>query len=174
MSHQEEQAATKKITPYEKFLREAIDDGKKQLDELYNEFAKANSLRKRSIKRAIEIANQNIEITSRDLQKYVNAMSWLREPTRERDEKAEELKKVPVDEEKAATPAAKPAASVARPAPTSVAKPVVGAPSVAAQPRPTSTPVATSTPVTSTTVAKPVPSKPVEEKKETEEKKESA
>ena len=166
MSHQEEQSATKKITPYEAFLKSSLDDSKKQLDELYNEFAKANILRKRSIKREIEIVNQNIEITSKDLQKYVNAMSWLREPTHERDEKAEELKKVPVDEEKAAAPAAKPAvAPVARPTPTTVAKPTVSTPAVA-QPRPTSTPVAKPTPVTSTPVAKPVAKPAEEEKKE--------
>ena len=170
MSHQEGQVVTKNITPYEKFLRDAIEDSKKQLDELYNEFAKANSIRKRGIKREIATVNQNIELTTRDLQKYIQAMSWLREPTKERDEKAEEMNKVPVDEEKAAVPP--PAKPPTPAAPGAAPKPVVSTPATA-QPRPTSTPVVgTPKPATvGTPMAKPVPPK-VEEKKESEEKKE--
>ena len=168
MSHQEEQVVSKHVTPYEIFLRQAIEDSKKQLDELYNEFAKANAIRKRAIKQQIALVNQNIDITTKSLQKYLKAMTWLREPTKERDEKAEELRKVPVDEEKPAAPAARPPAAVAP-------KPSTPPPSVSSPPRPTSTPVGAQSkpPAVGTPVAKPV-QKPEEEKKESEEKKDSS
>ena len=168
MSHQEEQAVGKHVTPYETFLRQAIEDSKKQLDELYNEFARSNAIRKRVIKQQIAIVNQNIDITTKSLQKYLNAMTWLREPTKERDEKAEELRKVPVDEEKPAPP--KPAAPAA-----AAPKPATPAPSVSAQPRPTSMPVGAPSkpPTVGTPIGKPV-QKPEEEKKESEEKKDSS
>ncbi len=173
MSHQEEQAVGKRVTPYEIFLRQAIEDSKKQLDELYNEFAKSNAIRKRAIKQQIALVNQNIDITTKSLQKYLNAMTWLREPTKERDEKAEELRKVPVDEEKPAAP--KPAAPAAKPPAAAAPKPSTPPPSVSGPPRPTSTPVGAQPkpPTVGTPVAKPV-QKPEEEKKESEEKKDSS
>ena len=173
MSHQEEQAVGKHVTPYEIFLRQAIEDSKKQLDELYNEFANSNAIRKRTIKQQIALVNQNIDITTKSLQKYLNAMTWLREPTKERDEKAEELRKVPVDEEKPAAP--KPAAPATKPPAAAAPKPSTPPPSVSASPRPTSTPVGASPkpPTVGTPIGKPV-QKPEEEKKESEEKKDSS
>lgn len=185
MAHQEEGLVTN-VTPYEKFLREAIQEKKKELDALYDEFAHANRFRKQAIKRRIDQVSQNIDITSKDLDKFMSGVSWLREPTKERDEKAEKLKEVPVDEEKASALAAKPtqtaAPAVAKPA-TPVAKPVGGQPTATPS---ASTPLrspSTSTPVVGTpkpsiaSTPKPEETKPAqkaEDKKPSEEKKDSA
>jgi hypothetical protein len=189
MSQQQEQIQERHITPYETFLREAIEKTKKERDELYNQFAHANPVMRAVIKRSIERATQNIEITTKELQKYSSGTSWLREPSKERDEKAEELKKVPVDEVKAPapTPVAKPIAP-ATPAGTAKPAPV---PQLAAAPKPVATQPAQavaspSPPAPAPNVSKPVstetkqdskppePQKPTEQKKSTDSKEQSA
>lgn len=114
-------------TPYEKYVRENIDAERQNLDNLYNEFAKANSLEKQVIKRRIDETLQNIDLLQQELRKYGAGLTWLREPSKNRDDKASHLEKI--QEEKPATPppAAKPAAAGQRPtigAP--VGKPQVG------------------------------------------------
>jgi hypothetical protein len=145
--------ASLNLTPYEKYLFESIEQEKKNLDNLYDKFAHSGPLNKQLLKRKIDETLQNIGLLSKDLEKYRVGLSWLREPSKERDEKAESLEKIQEE------PQAKPAASPAKPAaaPTaprpSVGTPVVGTPT----PRPTvGTPQASSprprvgTPVVST------------------------
>ena len=139
-------------TFYEKFLQESLEETRKQLDELYNEFARSNSVRKQALKLQIDEAKQNIEILSHDLEKYDQGLSWLREASKNRDFKSEHLEKVQVAEAEnkpAPQVPARPAAG-AQTAPTrpmvgtpvggtrpTVGKPVVGTPA-ASQPIPPS------------------------------------
>jgi len=110
-------------TPYEEYLKQSITLEKARLDSLYNEFAKSNPIRKQLLRAKIEEATQNIDLLSRDLDKYMNGLSWLREPSHERDEKAEHLPKL---EKEAAAPL--PAATAAKPG--QAAKPVVARPTI--------------------------------------------
>jgi hypothetical protein len=148
-------------TPYEEYLRQSLIEERARLDSLYNEFAKSNPIRKQLLKGKIDEALQNIDLLSKDLDKYMNGLSWLREPSKERDEKAEHLPKLE-KEEAAPTPQAKLAAPgqakpvVARPtigkpigstssaSAPAVARPAVGAP-VASRPK-IGTPVGTPSP----------------------------
>jgi hypothetical protein len=84
-------------TPYEQFLRENLEAEKKKAEALALRYAEARGLRKIALKRDLDRLNQNIQILSSDLQKYVHGLEWLREPTKERDEKAEHLKPVPAE-----------------------------------------------------------------------------
>jgi hypothetical protein len=111
-------------TPYEQFLRQSIEDQKAERDKLFNEFAHANPLRKQLVKRKIEEINQNLSLLSADLEKYKEGLEWLREPSKERDEKAEHLPKL-AKEEAAPAPAAAPAAGGPKPA---VSRPTIGKP----------------------------------------------
>ena len=128
------------LTPYEKFVRQNLEDEKKRLDQLNEQYVKAGFLKKIQIKRELDQLNQNILQLSADLKNYESGLSWLREPSEERDETAESLKPVPIEAITAQAP--KPAAPVvgqARPAPTvgtrapssapPVGRPVVGQPS---------------------------------------------
>ncbi len=121
-------------TPYEKYVREGIDAEKRNLDNLYNEFAKSNSINKQVVKRKIDETIQNIELLQKQLEKYGAGLSWLREPSKERDEKAEHLEKIQEEPQKPATapstPAAKPTVGSPRPSVgTPVgAKPAAGTP----------------------------------------------
>ena len=90
-------------TPYEKYVREGIDAEKKNLDDLYNEFAKSNSMNKQIVKRKIDESIQNIELLQRELEKYGAGLSWLREPSKDRDEKAEHLEKIQEEPQKPAS-----------------------------------------------------------------------
>ncbi len=115
-------------TPYEKYVRENIDAEKRKLDSLYDEFARSNSLTKQVLKRRIDETLQNIELLQKDLEKYGAGLSWLREPSKDRDVKAEHLEKIQ-EEKPAPPPATKPASGAPRPtvgAP--VGKPSVGTP----------------------------------------------
>lgn len=113
-------------TPYEEYLNQSIVEERARLDSLYNEFAKSNPIKKQILKRRIEEAIQNIDLLSKDLGKYKNGLSWLREPSKERDEKAEHLPKLEKEE---AAPVAKPAAApAAQPARAAVARPTIGKP----------------------------------------------
>ena len=78
-------------TPYEEYLRQSLVDERARLDSLYNEFAKSGPVRKQILKGKIDEALQNIDLLSHDLDKYNSGLSWLREPSKERDEKAEHL-----------------------------------------------------------------------------------
>ncbi len=121
---------TAHTTPYEKYVRENIELEKKHLDDLYTEFAHSGELRKEIVKRRIAETNENIELLSEELEKYSHGLSWLREPSKERDEKAEHLDKIQ-EEPQAQKPAAPAAAST-------TAKPTVGTPRPSVgTPRPT-------------------------------------
>ena len=109
-------------TPYEKYVREGIDAEKRNLDNLYNEFAKSNSINKQVVKRKIDETIQNIELLQKQLEKYGAGLSWLREPSKERDEKAEHLEKIQEEPQKPATAPSTPAA-----------KPTVGSPGTSCQ-----------------------------------------
>src|SRR5271165_4100225 len=112
-------------TPYEEYLRRSITSEKARLDSLYNDFAKSNPIKKQILKRQIAEAIQNISLLSTDLAKYGHGLSWLREPSKEREEKAEHLPKL---EKEAAAPApAKPAAAPG-PAKPAVTRPTIGKP----------------------------------------------
>ena len=146
-------------TPYETFLRESLEEKKKQLELLTAQIQRSGSLRKRMLKGRLDEINQNVQILSSDLEKYGHGLSWLREPTKERDEKAEHLGPVDVSAIIGQVkPAAPPVAT--RPAPAVGASPSVGTP------RPTSVavgkPVAqVGTPRPSVPVGQPKPSVPV-------------
>jgi hypothetical protein len=114
-------------TPYERYVLESIEQEKKNLDSLYDKFAHSSILNKQLLRRKIDETLQNIELLSKDLEKYRAGLSWLREPSKERDEKAQSLEKI--QEEPQAKPAAvKPAAAPSAPRP-SVGTSVVGTPS---------------------------------------------
>ncbi|MGI0090453.1 MAG: hypothetical protein ACREBS_01970 [Nitrososphaerales archaeon] len=125
-------------TPYERYLRQSIEDEKKHLDNLYTEFARSNSVRKQFLKQKIEETTQNIMLISRDLEKFGRGLSWLREPSKERDDKSERLEKISEQEPPARAPAAKPPAmgtgTPARPSPSSAPRPVIGTPMPTARP----------------------------------------
>jgi hypothetical protein len=140
-------------TQYEKYVCANIDAEKQHLDNLYNEFAKANSLNKQVLKRKIDDTIQNIELLQKELEKYGAGLSWLREPSKERDEKAEHLEKI--QEEKPAAPPPTPAVGTPRP---SVGTPVGARPQVGTQvgtPRPQVGAPVGSKPQVGTPVAKP-------------------
>ena len=131
------------ITPYEKFLRQSIEDQKKELDQLYNRFAHAHSIEKRLLKSQIDKTIQNIDIVQKELQKYVEGLAYLREPSKIRDQKAENLGEL----EETAPPkpqaqAAAPAAPGARPV---IGRPVIGKPVGQAIPAPVPKPAAQAT-----------------------------
>ena len=109
-------------TPYEGYLKQSISEEKARLDSLYNEFAKSNPIKKQILKHQIAEAMQNIELLSADLGKYGHGLSWLREPSKERDEKAEHLPKL----EKEAIPTA----AAAKPVTPGQAKPVSTRPTI--------------------------------------------
>ncbi|MHB2036753.1 MAG: hypothetical protein ACYCPW_08450 [Nitrososphaerales archaeon] len=124
-------------TPYERYIRESIDEEKKNLDNLYNEFAKSNSINKQIVKRKIDITNQNIELLKQELEKYGVGLSWLREPSKDRDEKAEHLEKIQEEPQAkpataaATSPAARPAVGTPRPSvgtPVGAPRPSIGTP----------------------------------------------
>ena len=141
-------------TPYEEYLKQSLIEERARLDSLYNEFAKSNPIRKQLLKGKIDEALRNIDLLAKDLDKYVNGLSWLREPSKERDEKAEHLPKLE-KEEAAPAPQAKPAApGLAKPA---VARPAIGKPigSSSSPPAPGATPAASRP-----TVGTPVASRP--------------
>jgi hypothetical protein len=161
------------LTPYEKFLRQSLEDEKKRLDELNERYAKSGLFKKMQIKRQLDLVNQNIELLAADLKNYESGLRWLREPSKERDEIAESLKPVPIEAltaqaPKPATPAVgtRPpgtAPPVGRPA--SVGQPVGLQSQPAAQPRPSSSPQQAprvGTPVigkpVGTPIGKPLPS----------------
>lgn len=142
-------------TPYEKALLQGIEEEKKHLDSLYDEFAKTSSVNKQLLKRKIDKTLENIDLLGKELAKYGYGLTWLREPSKERDEKAEHLEKVAEEPQAAAPAPAKPAApGAARPViGTQVgAKPSVGTP-VGAKP-------AVGTPVAKPTVGTSVASRP--------------
>ena len=155
-------------TPYEEYLRQSISNERARLDSLYNEFAKSNPVKKEIVRRRIEEAIQNIDLLQKDLDKYRSGLSWLREPSKERDEKAEHLPKL---EKEAAPPAAtapKPVAAgpqakpvVARP---TIGKPVGSTPAPSAAPPPVPRPTvgtpATARPKIGTPVGTPSPQAP--------------
>lgn len=160
------------LTPYEKFLRQSLEDEKKRLDELNERYAKSGLFKKMQIKRQLDLVNQNIELLAADLKNYESGLRWLREPSKERDEIAESLKPVPIEAltaqaPKPATPAlgTRPpgtAPPVGRPA--SVGQPVGSQSQPAAQPRPSSSPQQAprvGTPVIGKPVGTPVVGKPV-------------
>ncbi|MDG6998406.1 MAG: hypothetical protein JRN15_04750 [Nitrososphaerota archaeon] len=116
-------------TPYEKYLLQGIAEEKKHLDSLYDQFARTSSVNKRLLKRKIDKTLENIDLLGRELAKYGYGLSWLREPSKERDEKAEHLEKIAEEQQAApAAPApAKPAVGGARP---TIGTPVGAKPSV--------------------------------------------
>jgi len=126
-------------TPYEEYLRQSITEEKARLDSLYNLFAKSNPIKKQILKHQIEEAMQNIELLSADLEKYGHGLSWLREPSKERDEKAEHLPKL--EKEVAPPPPVVKSAAPgqAKPVPT---RPTIGKPVGATSPPQTSQPTA--------------------------------
>jgi hypothetical protein len=144
-------------TPYERYVRENIEEEKRNLDNLYNEFAKSNSINKQIVKRKIDIANQNIELLKTELEKYGAGLTWLREPSKDRDEKAEHLEKIqeepqakPAPVAAPTTPAGRPTVGTPRP---SVGTPIGAKPSIGT-PRPT---VGTAKPSVGTPVGAPKP-----------------
>jgi len=136
-------------SPYEDYLKLSISLERERLDSLYVEFAKSDPIRKRLLKRRIEEALQNIQLLQKDLDKYMNGLSWLREPSKERDEKAEHLPKL----EKEATAPAPSGNPPAKPG-QAATKPVVARPTIG---KPIGAPGATSPPVASRPVATPAP-----------------
>lgn len=135
-------------TPYEQFLRQNLEEERRRLDELNREYSSARGLRKFFLKRELDSINQNIQILTADLRIYENiGISWLREPTKKRDEKAEHLKPVPAEalgvkkQETSATPSqarvppkVSPTVGV-RPPVAGTPSPTVGRP-IIGQPRP--------------------------------------
>jgi hypothetical protein len=127
------------LTPYEKFLRESLEDEKKKLGQLNEQLSKAGRLRKIHIKRQLDMVNQNIQLLSRDLKNYESGLHWLREPSKERDEIAEHLKPVPIEAIMAQAPKPATPPQTARAAPTvgtgpPSAAPPVGRPPTVGQP----------------------------------------
>jgi hypothetical protein len=114
-------------TPYEKYILKNIDEEKKNLDNLYNEFAKSGSINKQLLKRKINETIENIELLKKELEKYRMGLSWLREPSKIRDEKAEHLEKIPEEPQQAATPVATPSTPAGRPT-VGTPRPSVGTP----------------------------------------------
>ncbi len=130
------------LTPYEQFLKETLEEKKKQLELLNQQLPNANPIRKRLLKRQIGEMIHDIELMSKDLGKYVEGLKWLREPSKERDEKAEHLKPVPTEAipKPAAPSTPAPRAGGPLPAPTTpVARPVVASSTAVGQPTPTTT-----------------------------------
>jgi hypothetical protein len=141
-------------TPYEKFLRESLEEHKKQLEGLKQRYEKSNRLTRIVLKKKIEEITKNIELMSEDLNKYVQGLSWLREPSKKRDEKAEHLKPVSMEVFTTQSPqprsasvslASQPSATGPSQAPTgrpTIGRPIIGKPIGGAQPpsspRPTS------------------------------------
>ncbi len=86
------------MTPYEKYLRQTLDDEKRKLEKLNIEYSKANPIKKMRLKAELEQVSQNILLLSADLHHFENTgLEWLREPTKERDEKSEGLKPVQIE-----------------------------------------------------------------------------
>ena len=71
--------ATQYKTPYEKYLRGEIDEQKKYLDSLYDEFARTGPVNKQLLKRKIDETLQNIDLLGKELAKFGYGLSWLRE-----------------------------------------------------------------------------------------------
>jgi hypothetical protein len=141
-------------TPYEEYLKQSLVEERARLDSLYNEFAKSNPIKKAIIKRRIQEALQNIDLLQKDLEKYMHGLSWLREPSKERDEKAEHLPKLE-KEAVAPTPVAKPAPGApAKPVPT---RPTIGKPIGAPGSAPAAPAIAPARP----TIGSPIGSKPM-------------
>ncbi|SRR5579875_835319 len=113
-------------TPYEKFLMDSLQAEKQSLDNLYNQFAHANPVKKHLLKRQIDAVLQNIKLVSDNLEKYRAGLAWLREKSKERDELAEKLGEIKEEEtpKEAATPAAiAKGQTAARP---TIGRPVIG------------------------------------------------
>lgn len=158
---------TTEATPYERFLRQNLEDEKKRAEELNAKYAKANSLRKIQLKRELDLVNQNIALLTADISHYEsNAVQWLREHSKERDEKAEGLKPVPIEAILGSTPASQqakptsPTTSVARAAPM-IGKPIGSAPQAGSPSTPSSAQPATPKPTSTPRVGTPVVGKPV-------------
>lgn len=119
-------------TPYERFLRQNLDNEKKKLDELNARYARSNPITKVQLKRELDQLNQNVKLLSGDLDHYLRGLDWLREPSKERDEKAEGLKPVPIEAITGGAPSGptKPSAGApqARPAAPTVGRPTIGRP----------------------------------------------
>ncbi|MDG6904593.1 MAG: hypothetical protein JRN20_02270 [Nitrososphaerota archaeon] len=116
-------------TPYEKYVRDSIDAEKQNLDNLYNEFARTNTLNKQVIKQKIDRAIQNIELLKKELEKYGFSLTWLREPSKERDNKASHLEKIQEEKPAASPTPTRPVPPSARPAVgTPIGRPQVGSP----------------------------------------------
>lgn len=161
-------AEVTEMTPYEKFISDSLEADKKELELLNDEFKRAGILRRRMLSSRIAKLTQNIQILSSDLSKYGRGLSWLREPTKERDEKAEHLGPVDVS---AIIGQAKPAVPAPPPKPIAPVGARVGSspPSVGVA-RPTSVSVGTKPSVSvgtkpvgvgTPTVGTPRPSVPV-------------
>ncbi len=144
------------MTPYEQFLRQSIEDQKAERDKLFNEFAKSNPVKKQLLKRKIEEINQNLALLSADLEKYMDGLGWLREPSKERDEKAEHLPKLAKEE--AAAPA--PAGAPPKATPT-VSGPTIGKPIGAASSTPGAAPTPAARPATGVPAPRPTVGTPV-------------
>ncbi len=170
---------TTSSTSYEDFLKEALEEKKKQLEQLNQMLQKAGAFRKQMIKRQIKELGVNIDLMSKDLGKYGQGLRWLREPTKERDEKAEHLEPVPPDAipKVASTPAtqipgvrpavAAPVARVGSPVASTVrvgtpigSAPRVGTPVGTPPPRPAPTPTTPIGKPATEPSAAPAPPKP--------------
>jgi hypothetical protein len=122
------------MTPYEQFLRQNLETEKQKAQSLAEAYSKAKGLRKIALKRDLDQISQNVQILSRDLEKYVQGLHWLREPTKERDEKAEHLKPVPADVFGPVTPKAQAAPPKPGTAPAATTRPQIGTPVGGARP----------------------------------------
>jgi hypothetical protein len=143
------------LTPYEEFLQKALEEKQRELDQLNKKFAKTNPIRRIALKRELERLNEEIQILSADLEKYRRGLEWLREPTKERDEKSEKLGAVPL-EAILGTKGAE-TATVATPVPSQIsARPTVGTPVPSARPT-VGTPVSSARPTVGTPVSSPRP-----------------
>jgi hypothetical protein len=155
-------------TPYERYLQQTLNGEKIKLDELNAEYSKANPIKKIQLRRELDLVTQNVRLLSADLSHYENTgLEWLREPTKERDEKSESLKPVPIEAitgqaaaGQKSSPAASPGTSASQPkgapmvgrpvgSPT-VGRPAVGQPIGRQAPRP----------VSESQQSKPAPSSP--------------
>ena len=149
---------TKEITPYEQFLIDSIEDQTSKYNIINSKFLKSRGMRKMLLKRQLDEVSQNIEIVKKDLAKYESGLSWLREHTKERDEKSEHLGAVDVSAilgSQKPAPAA-PGAAAAKPAPQGGSP--VGKPAVTV-----GSPVSRAAPSVGTPVARPAVGSPIKQ-----------
>jgi hypothetical protein len=151
------------MSPYENYLHQTLEIQKKRAEELALKYPKSRGLGKMMVKRELDRLNENIQILSRDLDKYADmvALDWLREPTKERDEKAEHLKPVPADAIGGATKATAPTPGSATAKAQPQGRPQIGTPTggrpVIGQP-----PGSAPSPQVSTLVPKPTNASPAQ------------